>query len=325
MATNNSFCEQRRLTQLYNIPLVRVTPISPYSSGFTKLQLDMRRKAEILKYSANKSSSQTNSLTKKERFALLARWVKNTPSTTEEVLTACDSVQVPTTSSDVPGPVMLLKMDETVPLYNYSEFNTRTYPDYIPIDTTQWQFIPLQNIIIYDNAKESTHYLIINNNVDQPVHTYTITVPIGITLAGLIPASYVPPIDFSGGILQLNITQADLVVYYMNNIVTTVSPNNLTGASMRISVPVHNVNKWAFNATRFIGNLVFNNVQLYTAPTYVYKFAINVNITITPNNTNAVNYVAMIANSTDSGFSSAGCLILDSPSADINTGSNIVG
>jgi hypothetical protein len=322
MTTDISFCEQRRLTQLYNVPLARFTPINPYSSGFTKLQLDMRRKAEILKYSPNKSSTQTNNLTKKEKFALLSRGVKNTLS--QESVNACESLPTPTSSSNVPGPIMLLNYDKNIPLYNYSDFNTRSYPDFVPTDENPWQFISMSNVVIYDNATNPLYYLIISNYVDQPTYNYTIVVPTGIYISGAIPSSYVPPNDFSGGIMELNVTEATLSIYYSDKVVTTVSPTSLVNAKMKIIVPVNNGAR-SFNAMRFIGNLQFNNVQLYTAPTYVYKFSLTVNITITPINTNVVQYVALIGNMTSSGSSSTGCIILDSPTTDINSGSSITG
>jgi hypothetical protein len=321
MTTDISFCEQRRLTQLYNIPLARFTPVNPYSSGYTKFQLDMRRKTEILKYSPNKSSTQTNNLTKKERFALLSRGGKN--SLSPESINSCESLPTPTSSSNVPGPIMLLKYDTNIPLYNYSDFNTRSYPDFVPTDETPWQFISMQNELIYDNGTSSIYYLIINNYVDQPRYNYTIIVPTGFSIGGTIPNSYVPPIDFSGGIMQLNVTEATLSVYYSDNLVTTSSATSLENAKMKIIVPVNNGTR-PFNAMRFIGNLQFNNIQLYTAPTYVYKFSLTVNITITPT-TNVVSYLAVIANMTSSGSSSTGCIILDSLTSDINSGSSISG
>lgn len=321
MTTDISFCEQRRLTQLYNVPLARFTPVNPYSSGFTKFQLDMRRKTEILKYSPNKSSTQTNNLTKKEKFALLSRSSKNYLS--QSSVNSCESLPTPTSSSNVPGPIMLLKYDKNVPLYNYSDFNTRSYPDFVPTDETPWQFISMQNVLIYDNGTSPLYYLIINNYVDQPTYNYTIVVPVGICIAGKIPNSYVPPTDFSGGIMQLNVTEATLSVYYSDKIVTTASPTSLENAKMKIIVPVNVAG--SFNAMRFIGNLQFNNIQLYTAPTYVYKFSLTVNITITPINTNVVNYLAVIANITSSGSRSSGCIILDSPTTDINSGASISG
>jgi hypothetical protein len=45
----NLLCDQRKKQMLFNIPQFRYTPVSPYNGSFTKFQLDMRRKAEILK------------------------------------------------------------------------------------------------------------------------------------------------------------------------------------------------------------------------------------------------------------------------------------
>jgi hypothetical protein len=49
MSVNSKVCIQRRFQFLYNNPPPRLTPTSPYKSGeYTKEQLDMRRKAEVL-------------------------------------------------------------------------------------------------------------------------------------------------------------------------------------------------------------------------------------------------------------------------------------
>jgi hypothetical protein len=60
--------ENRRVAALSNVPLTRFTLVSPYPE-FTKHQLDMRRKIEVLKYSNNASNSKTNNLTKKQHWA----------------------------------------------------------------------------------------------------------------------------------------------------------------------------------------------------------------------------------------------------------------
>lgn len=69
----NSICHQRKLGMLFNVPPSRFTPPNPYIQfpQFTKMQFDMRRKAEILKYNANKSNTKTNNLTKNQKKALL--------------------------------------------------------------------------------------------------------------------------------------------------------------------------------------------------------------------------------------------------------------
>ena len=61
-------CELRKQRQsLFAMPSFRATPISPYPE-YTKEQLDMRRKAEILKYAGNRMNTKTNDLTKTGRF-----------------------------------------------------------------------------------------------------------------------------------------------------------------------------------------------------------------------------------------------------------------
>jgi hypothetical protein len=51
-----SICKQRFKQVLYNIPPPRYETISPYDGTYTKEQLDMRRKAEVLKYNKNGSN-----------------------------------------------------------------------------------------------------------------------------------------------------------------------------------------------------------------------------------------------------------------------------
>jgi len=68
--------DQRRLYSLYSLPPTRNDITSPYPQ-YTADQLNMRRKAEILRYANNRQNTKTNNLTKKEQFALLARGAAN--------------------------------------------------------------------------------------------------------------------------------------------------------------------------------------------------------------------------------------------------------
>ena len=87
---------------------------SPYQKGFTQEQLNMRRKAEILKYNSTKSSSQTNAPTRKQIFSKIIN--------TNFRPCPIDSINKPvlTTASDIPGPPMYLFEDSNVLLYNYT-------------------------------------------------------------------------------------------------------------------------------------------------------------------------------------------------------------
>lgn len=189
--TLQNLCELRRLKFLNNIPPQRLMLTSPYEgSTYTQGDLDMRRKAEILAYKSNKTSNQTNSLTRSERWAQIVRGRKKnntevklittTNATSASTLSTsvsvnsvtdiavgqtvigtgipngttvnsidsdtliltlsgnasvpnntvlsfyniiplyCPSKRTPTSSCGVPGPIIDLYKDDTVPLYNYA-------------------------------------------------------------------------------------------------------------------------------------------------------------------------------------------------------------
>lgn len=330
MTTDSSFCQQRLLTQLYNIPPNRITPENPYLSGrFTKQQLDMRRKTEILKYSANKSSTQTNNLTKKERYALFARggMVRSGANVATDTVNCSldDTIPTPTSSCNVPGPVTYLTYDSTVPLYNYSGFNTRPYSEIAEDYSKQWQFVVLPNIIVYDNGTSIIHYLIINNTISKTAYDYTVTIPFGISVAGIVPAYNATHPAFFGTV-KVSLIDAILKVYFnKNNLVKNMNASSLTNFDVSLNIPANLTSSpKPFSMTQFIGNITFSNLNLYTSPSYVYTFMLNANLTVTPNNTGLFYYIAVIANMSSVVSESNGCTILSTFAA-VNTGASING
>ena len=121
----------KRQLRLTTIPPTRVElQESPYTT-YTKYQLDMRRKAEILKYNKN---NKTNKMTKAQEWSSIVNGNgpvnqsrinaiinNNNPECPDDLL-----IPTPTSSSDIPGPIINLVYDETVPLYNYNK-NTDAY------------------------------------------------------------------------------------------------------------------------------------------------------------------------------------------------------
>ena len=114
----SQMCEQKRQRSLFPTPPVRLQLPSPYrteaefQTGITKRQLDMRRKIEILKYQNNNGKT-----TSKQQFSLLAaasNSVNRRINTTD-----CMFTPTKTSSSNIPGPIIELTLDETIPLYNY--------------------------------------------------------------------------------------------------------------------------------------------------------------------------------------------------------------
>ena len=135
--------DQRQRLAYFHKPPVRYNPVSPYPQN-TKAQLDMRRKAEILKYSNNQQNTKTNNITKKEKWAYLVRGnssqVVSYSNYINNIATTCSSNEtqpMSTTASDVPGPPMNLYYDPTVPLYQYQNpsINNASYSD-LPADDT---------------------------------------------------------------------------------------------------------------------------------------------------------------------------------------------
>jgi hypothetical protein len=139
-----SLCEQRRKEQLLNVPPSRETLVSPYeTTNFTKFQLDMRRKAEILKY--NNGNTKTNKLTKKQSWAQIING--SVPSVSSSYINRnkvfdTDALKViscngnlivsPSSASDVPNDIYngvnTLFYDPNVILYNYlNPVLTRSY------------------------------------------------------------------------------------------------------------------------------------------------------------------------------------------------------
>lgn len=151
LPTLEELCATRRQRQLSqramaeNGGLQRAELVSPYvDSSVTQFDLDMRRKAEILRYQPTKQSSQTNSMTQKTSFAKKVESMNVTPSTYARILdkrtVSCGDLDNPTTKSaplpsyfsGVPrvpgryGGFMPLYHDPAVKLYNYTSTTAST-------------------------------------------------------------------------------------------------------------------------------------------------------------------------------------------------------
>jgi len=269
--------------RLHNVPLPRVNNLgpdnNPYLRGYTQSSLDMRRKTEILKYSANKTSSQTNLLTRKQKYALAMRGgLQPIPSNADLGSLNCpndDYLPTPTTACNVPGPVMYLQEDPNVPLYNYSITNTRTYPDYVPNDNTQWRvatatdasFVPLKEDILFT--------LLIYREIENNITTYDVRVPVGIDVQGICMPGQ-KPANFT-----VSINYVVMTIYFNGNIVPVLFNGNVVSRPQ--SAALGNSLKMEFNVAdkptggafvkrQYVGNFEFLGIPLNTIYNYVYQF-----------------------------------------------------
>lgn len=350
MSTNQlsikSICDQRRQQSLYNKPPSRINMISPYeTTSYTKFDLDMRRKAEILKY--QKGSTKGNNLTKNQKWSQIVKGNSESLSTslinsvtTSETLSskvigcALTNKPMPLSASDVPPDpnVPFLYNDEKVPLYNYiNPISTRAYGF---IDTplnvdSILQLNIISNAICQSNTSNKIASILFLDNADQNSYTINImNIPLAIYIQG----------DLSGAIINENIINAIVVnsiklnVYYNDNIVPdrsvyqyTYSPTNLL-QSYNVNISANTVQDGnTFKGIQYIGNISISNILLYTSPGFIYDLKLNTNVSFFPSrypNIPSMN-VSIIANITPDKISLHSCSIQPIVSADNITTMNI--
>jgi hypothetical protein len=363
-----SYCQQRKKQLVFNVPPPRYTPISPYDGIYTQSQLDMRRKAEILKYNNTASSTKTNSLTKAERWAQVVngRSAINYPSIT---LTTVDYlgnyktivvkypntintypttqfirddsgklvvnqtayqivgntgyynivinpggaqydcannglVPTPTSASDVPGPVVYLVNDETVPLYNYG-MTRKTYG----LDTStptidKWRFTAQSDIPTTNGVDSTFMTLFITDLIDQPFYNFTVQVPFSIYVAGTNLMIDPTNKNWFYPRLSMGINYINFGVNYNDKPMTFHTPPTmtlLTSASNSENLVYSNGSydgtnytplnfdvsfltpptdpTESFLAKKYAGALRISNILLPTKPGYVYDFFLQIDTT----------------------------------------------
>jgi hypothetical protein len=267
-----TICNQRKQQMLFNKPLPRYDPISPYPQ-YTQAELDMRRKAEILKYSSSSSSSQTNNLTRKEKWAKIsnAKYSGNT-------LFCPNDLYLPTLTSscDVPGPISILRNVGSVPLYNYAT-KTNSFAISNQISTENYYYIMKDNVSIKANTETSIALLNIKNNQDSNIHQFSIQTPFCFYISG----SNISPVGNLD--LQLLINSMSVINYYgtgrslaINGVPkysysTMAIPINLT------LTPPNSIDLFSFSAFVYGGILNLSNINLYTQPGFIYDIRLSFN------------------------------------------------
>lgn len=273
-------CEQRRLRMLYNIPPTRITPISPYLGGeYTQQQLNMRRKVEILKYSANKSSTQTNNLTRKEKWSKIANGNKN-----RSYCPTDDYIPTLTTSCDVPGPIMYLVNDKTVPLYNYAT-NVDAYAIQ-PTDTLpdKWTITNYADVTCSTGNEVTIASIYLLDKIDKPYYTYTITTPFSLYINGEnVELSSNETISIHIDTITSNVFYGGNEIMYPNGAPICKLNGNLVSSSntFTMDLSLSNATKpYLFSASVYAGMLTISNIQLSTLVGYGYDIHLQFNLSM---------------------------------------------
>ena len=193
---------------------------------------------------------------------------------TANTTTCANDLYVPTlsSSSDIPGPVITLQYDPTVPLYNYAQ-NTASLGLINTEDTSEFINTTKDDIVSYDSIETVLLDLAITN-VDTQRTTFSINTPIGIYVDGNATGA-----DISGNI---SLNSVEVSVYYgENKLSTLIAPNlptldELKGTIVHYVVSTPNVN---FSGVKHIGNLSITDLTLPTLNGYVYKIKLKFKLT----------------------------------------------
>lgn len=288
MSVNSKVCIQRRFQLLYNNPPPRLTPTSPYESGeYTKEQLDMRRKAEVLKYKASSSSTKTNNLTKAEKWSQIVKGVY-TGNTLYCPITI-SNIKTPTSSSNVPGPIMNLYYDPSVPLYNYAT-NTDAYAINNSPISGGWSSYIIENSQCVALTRTNIFNLYIQPDIKNKSYVFDFQLPFAIYINGsnLSQYDYVDnPFDIS-----LNIASAAASVYYSGDPIPTINPicdinGKGVGASIKLASSGSSYAD-SYSAIIYSGVLTISNLHLYTESGYVYNINLLFDINYDVNSSNHV-------------------------------------
>jgi len=256
----------------------RYTVVSPYTydaSGrliYTPKELDMRRKAEILKH-----QNTTNNYSGKRKWAYLA--------SSTNTARACPTIYklTPNTSSDVPGKPMMLFNNPNVPLYNYKPLDTSSY-DEIPYDNYKrlYDIYPIANINAANGESAIiTDIVILNPNNNS--FAFGFTIPVSITYS----ATFRTVSSFAINYAQLFIQNAKLDIFYSDSLVAEVDAlyneqplisKDLIISAANLTLDVQNSSVGPIHLEQYLGTIYIPPINLQTVTQYVYRCKITINI-----------------------------------------------
>lgn len=204
--SSDNVCDQiiqRKKQMVFSVPPIRLEKSSPYPS-YTKLQLDMRRKAEILQYKGNSQASKGNNLTKKQQYRQIisgynqfrsyatlynteATIVYDEASDISSVtytttgskvgdISTCGIVYSSSKNSGIPGPAIELFLDPDVPLYNYKSSTEAVGVQNSDV-TDKIRFAIGDNIYIDDDVSGNLFSLSVQSGIDQNVYNFEFEIP----------------------------------------------------------------------------------------------------------------------------------------------------
>lgn len=257
--------EQRRQLAQLRKPANRYEGLaSPYLTATppTQYQVDMRRKVEILKY--KKNVVKTNRMTARGRYATLLNQFAN------DICPGDLTLPTPSSSSDVPGPVINLQYDPSVPLYNIAS-NADNYAnlDQTP-DTNELFTLYAENNVLVQNGTTVT---VARMTIDSPKEsnaTFNISIPIGIYISADVSGNNVYESTY-------RISSLTFGVFYNGLPLPGTPTQSFTIVNAKV---VSDSNKVTVSGVKYIGNLQISNLTLPTQSGYLYEFRMSATIDV---------------------------------------------
>ncbi len=281
---SNNICtilEQRRQLALLKKPANRYEGMlytNPYESGYTKEQLDMRRKAEVLQY--KKTASHTDNLSKKGKYAKLFTIAGNNNICPLDLY-----LPTPSSSSNVPGPLTTLQYNESVPLYNYAS-TADNYANLNPDDNSQFDLYADNNILVTNGQTVKVASLLINNPIES-LSTFTVTIPIGLYVSASISGSDIYDASYSIPVVTFG-------VYYNGSLVpgTSITSASFSNKIVRVT---SNTSNTIFSGATYVGSLT-TTFTLSTQKGFVYEFRMSASTALIQQSINISPTSGMFAN-----------------------------
>jgi hypothetical protein len=282
---------------------------SPYPT-YTQYELDMRRKAEILQYSANNKNTMQNNPTRAQLYSQMVNGYYQPTNQTS----SCpeNTIPKPTYNSDVPGPVQYLYLNPEIPIYNLNL--VREYTDMYYSNNDKWGYTSYTNIVSNSSSDVLIGSLTIKNGIDDTAYSFSLRIPINIYVAGTNNTDLDNTFDFTRKTSNITISNVSCNVYYNNTLLNSttvtrqVNPTTDSSDIRTINLDTQNSGTKQFQANVFSGYITFNNINLYTANGYTYDFKIDISTlldTSDPNYTqsdyysNFQNYVVINSTNTN--------------------------
>jgi hypothetical protein len=307
-------CNQRNKYQDIIIPSGRFEMLNPYiGSQFTPIDFDMRRKAEILKYSNNASNSKTNNNTSNQRFSQLVQQInrnRNSPKSSyiktiyfrdsETYLEfyvipyaidyTCNTttiVRKPSSNSNVPGNIELYE-DKSVPLYKYKNFN-----NYAVVSTANNYNIlinsDINNLVIDNQTQTQTYvYSLYSINPNQSSTHMILDIPISLYVNGTVKSGvlgndvniskqnsfFINSITFS---LHYNPELYDNISDSIQGDTITVDVSN--SISIDVSFQYNDISNTQFQYIQYLDTIRLDIPNIDTSNKFIYDVYVNSNIT----------------------------------------------